>query len=150
MKAGIKETGGDELRLQMRNVAKKVPDNARKVMHRAADKIVEEAKLNAPVDDGELEASIHKEVGYQGSGRLKIDVVAGGEVNGVDVDRYALFIHELYGLMKPGPNTIAKQNANPGRLVGEKFLERAEDTVKEKLDRVFIDTVYADLKRLED
>jgi hypothetical protein len=133
---GLKATGIEEVKTQLRYAATKVPDNARKIMHRAADKIVQESKLNAPVDDGELEDSIHKEIGYEGRGRLKIDIVAGGVIRGVDVDRYAVIIHENYeGTLKKGPgkNTIAKMMANPGRIVGSKFIQRAVDKQRPKL-----------------
>jgi hypothetical protein len=133
----MKEKGCDELMAQLRYVAGKVPDNARKVMHRQADKVVKLAQLYAPFDDGELEESIHKEVGHEDNNRLAIDIVAGGIVNGVDVDTYAAEMEENYESMKPGPGTIAKREANPGVYVGGKFLERAlNDSATELTDRL--------------
>jgi hypothetical protein len=138
--------------LQLRNIAEKVPDKARKTMHRAADRIVKEAKLNAPVDDGELEDSIRKEIEYERRGRLKIDIVMGGWVRGVNVDRYAVIIHENYeGMLKhgPGKNTLAKMAANPGRFIGSKFLTRAGDKEKDKLMGDMIVAVQRGIKESE-
>jgi hypothetical protein len=139
-------TGVDEVILQLRNLAETVPDKARKTLHRGADEIVKLAKLQAPVDKHNLEDSIHKEVKYEDNRRLAIDVVAGGEVNGVDVDQYAAMIHEHYSSMKPGKNTIAKMAANPGVIVGEKFLERAYEKIEEKLNKDMIFDVSKDVK----
>lgn len=144
MKMGI--SGVDQLVAQLRNMAVKVPETARKTMHRGADKIVEEAKLNAPVDKHNLEASIKKEVSYGDHGRLQIDIVVGGVVNGVDVDQYAMLVHENYESMTPGPGTIAKQKANPWRLVGGRFLERAVQKYREKLARDVILAVIQGIK----
>jgi hypothetical protein len=138
----IRVSGAKEVAAELRYKATKVPENARKVMRRAADRIVKEAKLNAPVDDHELEDSIHKEISYEGRGRLKIDIVAGGVIRGVDVDRYAVVIHENYeGTLKKGPGagTIAKQIANPGRVIGSKFIQRAVDAERPKLMKAMID-----------
>lgn len=146
MKMGMSVSGADALVLQLRHVSQTVPDKARKTMHRAADRIVKEAKLNAPVDDKELEDSIRKEISYEARGRLKIDIVMGGMVRGVDVDRYAVAIHENYEAYKAGKNTIAKRAANPGRYIGSKFLTRAGDKEKDKLMQDMITTVQGALK----
>jgi hypothetical protein len=144
----IKETGCDELMAQLRYVAGKVPDNARKVMRRQADKIVKLAQLYAPYKDGDLEESIHKEIGYEDNGRLKIDIVAGGIVNGVDVDTYAVEMEENYESMTPGPGTIAKREANPGVYVGGKFMERAlNDSATELTDRL-LESVIATTREI--
>lgn len=133
--------------LRLRNLAQTVPDNARKVMHRGADRIVKEAKLNVPVDTHNLEESIRKEVDYGFRGRLKIDITCGGEVNGVNVDQYAVIVHENYeGMLKhgPGPGTLAKMAANPGRIIGSKFLERALEAERDKLNRAMIGVLNGD------
>jgi hypothetical protein len=133
MKAAMKVYGCDELATLMKQLAGRVPQQGRKIMDRGADKIVKEAQLNAPVDKHNLEDAIHKEKSYEDRGRLRIEIVVGGEVRGVDVDRYAMLIHENYAGMKPGPGTLAKQSANPGRVIGEKFLERAVDDQMPKI-----------------
>jgi hypothetical protein len=149
MKAKMTMSGDIELVAQLRYLAQKVPENARKVMHREANNIVKEARLNAPVDDAELEDAIHIEKGYESRGRLTIDVVVGGIVRGVDVDRYAMLIHENYESMTPGPGTIAKRAANPGRYVGGKFLERAVDDRMPKLEKAMIAGVLKDMEVLQ-
>lgn len=150
MKMDMKVTGMKELQAQLRYTAEKVPDNARKAMHRAADHILKEAKLNTPVDKFNLEKSIRKEVTYGVRGRLQINILVGGMmVDGVNitkqknrnlskqqrkrrvnVDQYAVLVHEAYETSVaykngPGPGTRAKMLANPGRKIGSKFLERA-------------------------
>ncbi|MCP1540061.1 hypothetical protein [Methylorubrum extorquens] len=135
--------GTKSLLAELLNIGEKVPDNARKVMHRNADKIIEEAVLNAPVDKHNLEQAIRKRISYQSTfrKRLKIDIEVGGIVNGVNVDEYAMQIHENYGSMNPGKGTIAKRDANPGRFIGEKFLERAVEAVEGKLRPSLIQAV---------
>jgi len=144
----MKVIGAEQLQAVLRNIGKKVPENARKVMHRGADKIVERAKLFAPHDTGALEDSIHKEVSYESAfgGRLAIDVIAGGFVDGVNVDDYASEVHENYDTKNEGPGTIAKQNEHPDVLVGGKFLERAVDEQEPKLQANMIETIVAVVK----
>ncbi len=142
-----KVTGFDEVAIGLRHAAQKVSDAARKQMHRSADKIVSEAKINTPVDEGNLEASIRKEISYDDKRRLQITVVAGGEVNGVNVDQYAVIIHEHYESMKPGPKTLEKMAKYPDHVIGSKFLERAAAKVEPRLKESMIALVKSwDLK----
>lgn len=127
MRIKIQAHGIPELVAQLRYTAHRITDASRKQMHRSADHIVKEAQLNAPVDLHNLEESIRKEVSYGVRGRLQIDIVMGGTVNGVNVDEYAIQVHEHYDEDNPGPGTQAKREANPQRHVGGKFLERALD-----------------------
>lgn len=162
MKMNMKVTGLKEIQAQLRYTAEKVPENGRKAMHRAADHILEEAKLNTPVDKFNLEKSIRKEITYGTRGRLQINILVGGMmVDGVNitkqknrnlskqqrkrrvnVDQYAVMIHENYeGVTRkngPGPGTRAKMLANPGRKIGSKFLERAlKDNQKATYTTIF-------------
>ncbi|AMB48264.1 HK97 gp10 family phage protein [Methylobacterium sp. AMS5] len=138
----LKTSGFEGVMAMLRNVAEKVPENARKTMHRGADTIVREAKLNAPVDKHNLEESIRKEVNYTGlRRRLSISIVAGGQVNGVDVDEYAMEVHENYDDARPGPGTAAKRDANPGRQIGSHYLTRAVEDQKAKLEKAVIQAV---------
>jgi hypothetical protein len=146
MKMKMRATGVKELEARFRYAAEKVPDNARKLMHRRSDKIVKMAKLFAPVDDHELEDSIRKEVTYSSKGRLQISVVAGGIVRGVDVSRYVAIIHENYESFKPGKNTIAKRAANPGIYVGSKFIKRAVDAERKSLREAMINVTVRTIK----
>lgn len=125
--------GTEKVVVELQSIGTRVVDNARKMMHASSKRIVERAKLFAPVDDGELEASIHVERGLGENRRLQLTITAGGVVNGVNVDDYATLIHENYESMTPGPATLAKRAANPGIYVGEKFLERAAETEEETL-----------------
>jgi hypothetical protein len=144
MSSGVAVIGAEEVMLALRNLAKVVPDHARRTMHNVADKIVDLAKQQAPVDLHNLEDSIHKEVSYNDQRRLQIDIIAGGVVNGVDVGEYVTRIHEDYSSMNPGKGTIAKRAANPGVHVGEKFLERAYDFYERKLNKMMIEAVDVD------
>lgn len=145
MKASMTSNAG-AVALKLRNVAQKVPANGRKVMHSSSKTIVKEAKINCPRDDAELEDSIHIEKEYGERGRLQIDIVAGGEVRGVDVDAYAALIHEDYESMRPGPNTILKRAAHPDHIVGGKFLTRAADAEEPKLQKAMIASVLETAK----
>ena len=145
----MRADGLDELVVMLQAAGARVKESTRKVMNREAPKIVERAKLFCPVDTGELEESIHMEKGYEeDSGRLMIAIVAGGEVNGVNVDAYAALIHENYESMKPGPNTIAKREANPGVYIGSKFLTRAAMESEDKLKKAVIQVVEEDLREM--
>lgn len=145
MKMKMSVHGAGDIVARFRNLAEKVPENARKTMHRSADRVVVEAKLNAPVDDHELEDSIRKEIGYSAKRRLQVDIVVGGIVRGVDVSRYAAEIHENYESKNPGPNTLAKRAAHPGRYIGSKFLARAVNAERARLRadmiRVIVQTI---------
>jgi HK97 gp10 family phage protein len=139
-------TGANALMAQLRSTGLLVPANARKVMQKAADQI-EEAKLNAPVDTHALERSIRQIKSYSTfRGRLQIDIDVGGVVDGIDVDVYALEVHENYDSRNPGPGTLAKMAANPGRHIGAKFLERAAQTVQPKVQPSLIQAVLAAIR----
>ena len=150
MRINLKTRGFDQLYAQLAYTADRVKDGARKQMHRGADRIVTEARLNAPVDEGNLEASIKKEVNYGVRGRLNIMVVMGGFVNGVNVDKYAVEVHENYeGMLKngvPGKLTDIKRQANPGRYVGQKFLARAIADNEAKIQAAMISAVVKEWK----
>lgn len=136
IKMGV--TGIEEVYVALRHEAERVADSARKTMHRATDRIVREAQLNAPVDKHNLEKSIRKEKVSEGNERLALNVTMGGYVNGVNVDAYAVEVHENYDDARPGPETQAKRDANPGRHVGRKFLERAVAEELPKLEKALI------------
>lgn len=139
----MKVIGLQEVRAFLRHGGERVEDKARKVMHRAADAIVKEARINAPYDTGALQDSIHKVVGYEYRGRLAIDVVAGGFVDGVNVGDYATFVHENYDDAHPGIGTAIKRTVYPDHFIGSKYLARALETVQPKLERAMIQAVTA-------
>lgn len=133
MKVGINIAGAGAVIAQLRYAAKAVPDNGRKVMSRSAEKIVKLAQLLVPEDTAALRDSIRIERTYGTNNRLSINVVAGNKIitleNGrtIDLNTYALIVHENYSQMKPGARTQEKQAANPGVQIGEGFLTRAAE-----------------------
>jgi hypothetical protein len=145
----MKISGVAQVQAMLRYVAEKVPENGRKVMHKGAETIVVEAKLNAPVLEHAIEDSIHIEKDYVERGRLQITVVAGGVVNGKDVDQYVALIHEHFDSMKPGPGTLAKQAAHPERIVGGKFLERARASQEQLIQKALIDSATKVIQEAE-
>ncbi len=149
MRVGLQVYGCEELQLLMKEMAGRVPKQARKILDRGADKIVKEAKLNTPVDDLELEDSIRKEKSYEDRGRMRVEIVVGGTVRDVNVDNYAMLIHENYESMNPGPETIAKRAANPGRDIGSKFLERAVDDMMPKIQKQMIAAINRELAEVK-
>lgn len=149
MTPSMKVAGLGAVQTQLRNIARRVPEESRKVMGRKANEIVKLAKLMVPEDTGALMDSIRIERGYEtNGGRLFINVVAGNQIvtleNGrqIDLNQYALIVHENYSAMTPGEKTIAKQRANPSVQVGEKFLTRAAEQVRP--------TVNTDMYRMID
>jgi hypothetical protein len=138
----------------LRNIADKVPENARKTMRRAAERIVKKAKLYVPEDSGALMESIRLEASYGTRGRLQINVVVGGEgsvtVSGreISLDRYAAIIHEAYESMLvygPGERTLEKMAANPGK-VGSRFLTRAAAEEETILQRDMVQSITDTIK----
>ena len=116
----LKISGAAGVALAMRHAAGKVPNLARKRMHRGANRIVRNARKMAPYLTGALERSIQKVVAYGYRNRLRIDIVVGGG----EVDRYVIQMHE--GDYELGPESQAKQDRQK-EIVGPKFLERAVD-----------------------
>jgi len=145
----IKVEGIGQVKAMLRNVAQKAFPHAARVMRSAADNVEKMSKLQCPHDDGELEDSIHQEVMTDdGNRRLAIDIVAGGVVRGVDVDEYAVIIHENYeGQLKHGPgiNTLAKMAANPGVVIGSKFIQRAVDAEEPRLEKSMLQAIVTEV-----
>lgn len=139
MRVSMRAVNAEKVVVELHSLGERVVDNARKTMHASARRIVQEAKLNAPVDEHNLEESIHIERSYGERGRLEITVVAGGNVNGRNVDEYATLMHE--GSYELGDKSKAKQAANPDRIVGPKFLERAAETEEETLAQKMIGAI---------
>lgn len=136
-------TGVKETILRLRNIGDRVHENARKTMHRAADRIAKRAAQMAPVDKHNLEEAIEKRVTYEGpKGRLAIDVGIKDSVNGVDVSQYAVIMHE--GYYELGPKSEEKQ-VRTGVKVGRDFLTRAAKEEQEKLAARMIAGVKEDI-----
>lgn len=136
MNIGMKVTGIQQTLLRLRNTDLKVHENARKTMHRAADRIVATAKKMAPVDEHNLEEAIVKQVGYEDKRRrLAIDIVVLPSVNGVRVEDYAAYMHN--GEYNLGEKSQAKQAGQPEK-VGPGFVDRAADREQERLRNVMV------------
>lgn len=145
MNITMKVTGVQAAVLRLRNIEKRVHENARKTMHRAADRIVATAKKMAPVDEHNLEDAIVKQVGYEGDRRrLAIDVVVLPSVNGVRVEDYAAYMHN--GEYNLGEKSQAKQ-AGQNEVVGPGFIDRAADREQERLRRVMVAAVEEEVSR---
>lgn len=147
MKMRMKVQGIASVRMMLRSVGEKVPDTARKQMHRSAARIVKRAQLYVPEDTTALRESIRVEKTYGDRRRLQIDIIAGGAAvvldggKGINLDQYAWIIHERYSDMNPGKKTKEKMAANPGVLIGERFLERANEEEEKKLRNNIIVTI---------
>lgn len=145
----IKHTGIGHVQAAFRNIAKRVPDNARSQMKRSAQRVVDLAKEMVPEDEGLLRDSIRIEKSYGTRGRLEIDVVAGKalatKANGrvIDLNQYALMVHEAYETAiapnGPGPNTLAKMRTSKEK-VGSGFLKRAILKEQDSFDRVLVES----------
>ncbi len=148
MIAGFRETGAGAVQIQLRNIARKVPENARKVMRRGAEKTAELARSFTPEDTKALVDSIRVESGYQeGSGRLFINVIVANKIitlpsgRTLDLNTYALIIHESYSQMKPGDGTLAKMARSPGVIVGERFMDRAAAKMAPAIEQEMIQVI---------
>jgi hypothetical protein len=145
VKMTVKVKGMASVKMLLRSVGEKVPETARKQMHRSAARIVERAKLYVPEDTEALKNSIRIEKSYGERGRLQIDVIAGDATvfnaagREIDLNQYAWIIHERYRDMQPGEKTLEKRAANPEAYIGEKFLARASAEEQPKLERNIID-----------
>lgn len=146
MEVKITAKGFGEVRAMLRNMAERVPDIARAHFKRAAARIVKQAKINVPEDEGHLMNSIRIEKTYGDRGRLQIDIIAGGQTvtthkgREVDLDQYAILVHEAYETevapYGPGENTSAKMAAHPEAVIGSGFLRRAVDEEERRIARV--------------
>lgn len=144
MIGSVRITGAGAVQTRLTNIAQKVPAHAARTMQRAAQRIVKTAKLMVPEDTGALMDSIRIERGVQSNRRIYINVVVGNEIvilpNGraIDLNDYALIIHENYDDMNPGAKTIEKQALNPDIKVGSGFMTRAAEAEKPVLEASMI------------
>lgn len=124
-------SGVDKVQVNLRQISERTTRKSRRVIEEEGYKLRDEARLNAPVDTGNLEQAIRVEVRYEGRYRRKVVEV------GVDLDEapYAIFMHEgweghpTYNL---GPRSRRKAEAL-NRIVGRKYLERAATDREESI-----------------
>ncbi|WP_207456053.1 hypothetical protein [Azospirillum sp. SYSU D00513] len=133
---GMKLTGTGNLATILRRVQANVTRAAAAEIHRQGETMRTVSQLNAPVDEGDLEAAHFVETTTRPGGSTTT-VGVGGD----DVDPYALQMHEGLGpygsgAFQPGPGTIAK-----GQQAGGKFLERAFDDQRGEIAPAVADAV---------
>lgn len=133
----------ETLSLVMQREGAKTSKRALRHMRRVSKSTLELAVAWSPVDYKgktkgseplhELERS-HRLVEYPGSNRrIEVAIEVGGMVGEVDVDLYAMWIHD--GSYERGPATIAKgPNAGPGWL--ERAMEEHADEFEPLLDEL--------------
>lgn len=151
MKASFTAIGFGAAITLFSSFATKVPEGARKQMHRAAARVVKRAQLYVPEDEQLLKKSIRVEKSYGERGRLVITIVAGNmmavKASGrtIDLNQYAALVHEAYETQVapngPGPNTLAKMEANPGVSIGSGFLTRAHAEEEERLRQRLVQVI---------
>lgn len=147
MKAAMRVMNADRVAVELRHIGERVVSTARGAMHRSGERILANAKLNAPVDKFNLEEAIQIVSSRGVRGRLQIDIDVVDSIHGVNVAQYALIIHENYESIATSDapdareGTKQKQAANPGRYVGGKFLERAADEERRKLQPHLVEAV---------
>lgn len=148
---GAKIKGADKLSLLLRQGGERAVRRARSQMKREIGKIEQLAKDFAPVDHKgpgpglppghELERSIRQRRTYENNRRLAVAVDVGGTVDGVDVDDYALLMHEGLapygsGAFQPGPATKAKGGQAGGKFLERAYKEREQVMVKEIITHI--------------
>jgi hypothetical protein len=139
--------GVEQLKLQLQRL-KGVTIVANAELKIAAAEMADLARKMAPVDKGNLEKAIKvRYEGIGGSGRFQ----AGGGAYTVYVDNnvpldgrdgktvgdYAWELHEHLtpaGEMQLGPLSVEKQTSDPSIVVGGKFIERAGEEMREKIN----------------
>lgn len=136
---GVAVLGVDDLVVSLRNTAERSSRGVRDALDSGARDIQELARLQAPVDIGALEKSIKMDSfrdENSSSGRkafiVYVDLDEPAD-DGKVVGDYAEMMHE--GEYDLGPRSEAKQSANPGVIVGPKFLERAIDELEDDIQR---------------
>lgn len=149
MKVGMRVKGVDKVRAELRHTQERVVDTARGAMRRAALRIRDEARINAPRDKWNLEEAIQiiRTIGDRGRLQLDIDIVP--SVNGVNVAQYALIIHENYEsiIREPNPDPLARQGTKdkqrqyPDHVIGEKFLQRAAEKEQSTLTKHLVSVI---------
>ncbi len=149
MKPKMTITGVADVQAMLRNVASRVSDSSRKVMDRAANRVVENAKAMAPVDQGYLEESIVRDTDYEVENRRRkmIFISVGGMTapDGTNVSDYALDVHENYDETNMGPNSRLKQ-AGQTLKIGRHFLTRALEMEQQRLPDEIATTVRANTR----
>lgn len=133
--------------LMLKRLDQKVQAGMREYLYKSGEKIQELAKLNAPVDEGDLEDSIVMEI-VKGGGINRANTVVVGvdplklaasraERGIVNSYRYDQYIHEaVYNLgEKSEEKDTWVRSFHPKASVGNKFLERSMLTLRPSILR---------------
>lgn len=133
----------DSLSFDMIREGRLTGKRALRNMRRVSKAVLETAVSWSPVDyKGETHGSVplheleksHRLIEAYGAGRrIEARIEVGGMVGSVNVDRYAMWVHD--GSYERGPATIAKgPHAGPGWL--ERAMEEHEDEFEPLLDEL--------------
>jgi hypothetical protein len=145
---GVKVSGIEALIAALSQTGQKAERGVADVMRKGAKEIQDLARRQAPRDTGNLEKAIKVEEDRSGkNGRVQVYVYVDGseaDENGRPIDEYAMQMHE--GQYNLGDKSRAKQAADAGAIVGNKFLERAVDKIGPSLTRKVSDAVKETLE----
>lgn len=151
------ETSGiEQLRIKLQRLAG-VSTVANEELKKCATEVRDLARKMAPLDKGNLEKAI--KIRYEGTQGAGGRFVKGGGTYSIFIDGtmpvegregktvgdYAWEQHEHlepYGPWKLGPKSEQKQRENPSILVGGKFLERAIEELRAKINKRLAKVVY--------
>ena len=121
----------ENLKLSLFRKQSQVDEAVIRAVEQGAQKIMEQARKNVPVDTHNLESAIHIKDRRTRRGNHAIDIeVSGIGVDGRDVSEYALIIEEMYdyyvsnGIWQMGEKTKAKQAVSDTH-VGSAYMRRA-------------------------
>lgn len=145
---GLRITGIDQIIAKLENVGDRTTRSARRELDKGAEAIRDLARLQAPVDEGNLEEAIDikkERTGPHGRKVVYVYVDEDHEAGNKTVGAYYIQMHEGIGWSSLGPKSIAKQLANPGIMVGRKYLERAVDRLEPIIHRRIADAVKKEL-----
>lgn len=156
MRGRVRVTGLSAVRTELRVLADRVPDAARKQMQRSAARIVALAKEYAPEDTSNLVNGVQIIKDYAGqNGRLQIDVgivmppdsfsASGTPLTTAQFDNYVALVHENYWdavayVTGPGKKTLAKI-AKHGQKVGTGFLRTAAQEEEPRMGKSLVEQV---------
>lgn len=141
----ITVSGVDSLLAKLSQTGERAVRGVSEEIKEGAKDIQDLARLQAPVDEGNLEDAIKVEVDRSGiNGRIQAYVYVDSDQDtgdGRTVGEYSNYMHE--GTYNLGPRSQIKQSA-AGVVVGRKFLERAVDDLAPGI----IDRVYRAMQRI--
>lgn len=126
----VKHQDWGNMDLHFSNVERSVRANAARSLERSANRIAKRAQSYTPIDTEDLMNSIRVVKKRGARGRNEFVVIMGdmiGAQRGIDIDQYALVVHEFYELWA---STIARraeerERGGPADKRGGHFMTRA-------------------------